>query len=137
MKKSKSRSAFTSTSRRGDLAEAFRKAKRLLQTARRGRAKLGEVSVTIRVKSAKRVGKDDPTIHPPKDITAKLTSGFTGTSRRGDLAEAFRKAKRLLQTARRGRAKLGEVSVTIRVKSVKGVGKDDPTIHPPRSLGRR
>jgi len=68
---------------------------------------------------------------------SKSRSAFTSTSRRGDLAEAFRKAKRLLQTARRGRAKLGEVSVTIRVKSVKGVGKDDPTIHPPRSLGRR
>jgi len=42
-----------------------------------------------------------------------IISSFAGKSRRGDLAEAFRKAKESLQAARAATAKLGEVSVTI------------------------
>jgi hypothetical protein len=53
-----------------------------------------------------------PPNHPNKKLTA---FAFKGTSRRGDLGEAFRKAKEAFQAARAGTAKLGEVSVTISV----------------------
>jgi hypothetical protein len=111
MKTSKSALSFTGTSRRGDLAEAFRKAKGSLQAARQGIAKLGEVSVTIR--ALIRFGiEGTPPPHPPKRMT---TSSFAGISRRGDLAEAFRKAKESLQAARAAIAKSGGVTVTIGV----------------------
>jgi hypothetical protein len=110
MKKSKStktsksnQSSFTGTSPRGDLNEAFRKAKESFQAAGLGNT-LDKISVMIIFPIARH--KDDPPgSHPNK--------GLTGTSPRGRLEEAFRKAKEKFQAARPGQ--LSKVSVTIRV----------------------
>jgi len=124
-------SSFTGTSRRGDLAEAFRKAKQSLQAARQaaraGIAKFGEVAVTVSVPV--RLGiQGTPPPHPPRRM---ITSSFTGTSRRGDLAEAFTKAKRSLQAARAAIAKSGDVSVMISVPLRLGI-QGTPPPHPPK-----
>jgi hypothetical protein len=80
--------------------------------------------------SRRRAVQGTPPGHPTKRMT---TSSFTGTSRRGDLAEAFRKAKESLQAARQGTAKLGEVSVTIRVPIRLGV-EGTPPGHPTKRI---
>jgi hypothetical protein len=135
-------SSFAGISLNGDLAEAFSEAKKSLQAAGHGTAKLGEVFVSISVKQMMGAGKDDPgNPHPNRDdnapskSTLKSMPSFTGVSPNGNLDEAFAKAKLSLQTAGRGTGKLGEVSVTISLKPMMGVGKDDPgNPHPNRDL---
>jgi hypothetical protein len=110
-----SKSPFTGTSDRGDLEEAFRKAKALFLAARPGNS--GEVSVTINAKQIMETRKDGTgNVHENKDLTA--------TSPGGDLDEAFRKAKEsFLAAAHPGN--LGEVSVTINLKRAIAPRKHD------------